>query len=475
MANQIILIAALGLALSSSVTAQSFTTLHNFTAFSGGYTNSDGANSFAGLLSSCDTLYGTSSAGGGSGSGTVFALRSDGNSFAVLHDFTGLNDGASPRAGLILSGDILYGTTTLGGNSNWGSVFALRIDGTAFTTLHHFTGLSDEGAPSAALVLSGDTLYGTTVGGGGSGSGTVFAVSTNGANFTNLYVFTPTTASSPFSNNDGAWPFGALTQSGHTLYGTTSEGGVTGNGTVFAINTDGTGFRLLHTFTGDSVNSTNDDGAYPKASLLLAGDTLYGTTVFGGLFGRGMVFALHTDGTGFTNLHSFTAFSGVTNSDGAEPQTALPLSGNTLYGIANSGGTAGFGTVFALTTSGTDFITMYNFPRPSGEAHQFYSDLSLTPGTLYGTTYMHGSGGNGTVFSLSFPPQLTITRSGGTTVVSYPTHYAGFDYAAFTLQSTTNLASPVWANYTPSPVVVGGWNTVTNRISSAEQFFRLSH
>lgn len=458
----------IGLMLCASVTAQSFTTLHSFSSFSGS-TNSDGANPFAGLLSSGNILYGTSSGGGGSGNGTVFALRNDGNGLATLHDFTGLNEGASPRAGLILSGDTLYGTTTLGGRSNFGSVFALRIDGTAFATLHHFTGLSDEGFPSAALVLSGDTLYGTTVGGGGSGSGTVFAVSTNGANFTNLYAFTPTTVSSPFSNNDGAWPLGALTQSGNTLYGTTSSGGVPGNGTVFAINKDGTGFSILHTFTTpSSYQNTNSDGAIPRASLVLSGDTLYGTTAFGGFFGGGTVFALRTDGTGFTSLHHFTG-----PSDGSEPRTALVLSGNTLYGVANSGGTTGFGTVFALSTNGMGFTTIYNFPRPDGEPHQFYSDLSFTGGTLYGTTLMHGSGGNGTVFSLSFPPQLTITSSEGTTVVSWRALYAGFDYTGFTLQSTTNLGSPVWEN-TPPPVVAGGWIAVTNPISSAEHFFRLS-
>ena len=101
--NPAILIATLGLVLCVSVTAQSFTTLHNFSAISG-LTNSDGANPFAGLISAGDILYGTSSAGGGSGNGTVFALRSDGSSFAVLHNFTGLDEGASPRARLVLWG-----------------------------------------------------------------------------------------------------------------------------------------------------------------------------------------------------------------------------------------------------------------------------------------------------------------------------------------------------------------------------------
>ena len=90
-----------------------------------------------------------------------------------------------------------------------------------------------------------------------------------------------------------------------------------GNGTVFAINTDGAGFRVLHTFTGTSVKKHERRWKRPRASLLSSGDALYGTTVFGGLLGKGMVFSLHTDGTSFTNLHSF-----IGPGDGSGPQAA---------------------------------------------------------------------------------------------------------------------------------------------------------
>src|SRR5450759_4429359 len=98
-------------------------------------------------------------------------------------------------------------------------------------------------------------------------------------------------------------------------------------GTVFAVHTNGTGFTNLHTF-----NYSN--GAHPDAGLILSGNTLYGTTVGGGSSGDGTVFAVNPNGTGFTNLHSFTAFSVLssTNSDGANPTAGLILSGNTLYG-----------------------------------------------------------------------------------------------------------------------------------------------
>src|SRR5207247_5521537 len=137
--------------------------------------------------------------------------------------------------------------------------------------LENVTG-SDGYFPSAGLALSGSTLYGTTVGGGSSGSGTVFKVNTDGTGFSVVKSFT---------GWDGANPQAALVLSDSTLYGTTYSGGgsgypdTLGNGTVFKVNTDGTGYIVLKNFMGD-------DGAYPSARLVLSGSTLYGTTDQGG-------------------------------------------------------------------------------------------------------------------------------------------------------------------------------------------------
>ena len=121
------------------------------------------------------------------------------------------------------------------------------------------------------------------------------------------------------------------------LYGTTQNGGSSGNGTVFTININGTGFTNLYSFTVRFGSShTNSDGAYPSAELTLSGNTLYGTTIAGGNSGYGTVFKINTVGTGFMNLHSFSA--GFINTDGANPYAGLILSGNTLYGTAWSGG-----------------------------------------------------------------------------------------------------------------------------------------
>ena len=120
------LIAGLGLILAGRVTAQTFTTLYSFSAtppYPNNPTNSDGADPYGRLILSGNTLYGTSQNGGSSIVGTVFALNTDGTGFTNLHTFTGGSDGAYPGAGLILSGNALYGATGIGGSSYAGNVF----------------------------------------------------------------------------------------------------------------------------------------------------------------------------------------------------------------------------------------------------------------------------------------------------------------------------------------------------------------
>jgi uncharacterized repeat protein (TIGR03803 family) len=460
------IISACILASASQVGAQTFTTLYSFTALIPYYTNSDGANPYGGLILSGNTLYGTASQGGSSDNGTVFAIHTDGTRFTNLYSFTAFSnstnsDGANPKAGLILSGNTLYGTTTAGGSSSVGTVFAVNTDGTDFTNLHNFIYNSDGGDPQAGLVLSGNTLYGTASQGGSSDNGTVFAVHTDGTGFTTLHSF-------PFGGSDGVRPVAGLILSGNTLYGTASGGGSSyGNGTVFAVNINDMSFTNLHSFSATSISSpfTNSDGASPQADLILSGNTLYGTTVNGGSSGNGTVFAVNTDGTGFTNLYSFTGDSG-----GANPQARLILSGNTLYGTARIGGSGGGnGIVFAVNTDGTGFTILHNFTGGT-DGTLPYAGLILFSNALYGTASGGGSSGNGTVFSLgpvsnlSSPPSLSIASSGNQAVLFWSASATGY-----ILQSTTNLTSPNWT--TASDAVPVTAFTVTN--TSPTRFFRL--
>jgi uncharacterized repeat protein (TIGR03803 family) len=453
---------------------------------------------------SSNILYGTLSFGGSSGNGAVFKVNTDGTGFTNLHSFTALvgtngidtgftgfggtgtnSEGAEPNGSLILSGGILYGTAFEGGSAGNGTVFAINTDGTGFTNLHNFTatsgssgiyrfGSNSDGAnPVGGLILSGNTLYGTAGYGGTLGNGTVFAVHTDGSSFTNLYSLN--------DEPDGADPYNTLILSGNTLYGTAANNGFnngpSGGGTVFALNTNGTGFRTVHNFT-------ISDGDFPSADMVLSGNTLYGMTQEGGASSRGTVFAVNTDGTGFTILYNFAAIStnssGIyTNSDGMESFFGLILSGNTLHGAAGSGGSSGSGTAFALNTNGTGFTLVHSFSAFDSSSNNIDgynpSGLILSGNTLYGTAFYGGSSGNGTLFSISFAPQVAISHVGTNVIVTWPTNVAGFDYAGFTLQSTTNLVSPAgWTTVSPASAVVSGQNTVTNPISGSQQFYRLS-
>jgi uncharacterized repeat protein (TIGR03803 family) len=499
-----VIILVAGAALSGQVMGEVSAGLHSFSISSGDYlTNQDGAHPEAGVILSGDVFYGTTHDGGSVGNGTVFALNTNGVGFTNLHNFgpggVGVDgyfhnsDGANPQAGLVLSGNTLYGTALEGGSSGGGTVFSVNTDGTGFTVLHNFsapdlqTGVSSDGAyPMAELVLSAGILYGTTEAGGGSGNGTVFAVRKDGGAFTNLHHFTTTSTNwaGVSTNSDGARPFGGLVLASNTLYGVATFGGSGGNGAVFKLNTDGTGFRTFHEFTETRTNVsgeyTNNDGIYPLAGLTLSGNTLYGTTSFGGKEGLGTIFAAHTDGTGFTVLHAFMGKYG----DGAYAQAELILSGETLYGTAAHGGGSDNGTVFAVNTDGTGYTTLHHFtategalysPNTNSEGAHPYGGLVVSSNTLYGTAYQGGVSGNGTVFRLFFVPQLTIIHSGENAILTWPISYAGFSYAGYYLQTTTNLAAPVvWTPVSPAPVVVNGQNTVTNPISGTKQFYRLN-
>jgi uncharacterized repeat protein (TIGR03803 family) len=452
------MIAVLCLISMHHVTAQTFTNLNSFDSLDGGeFTNVEGAYPYGGLVVSGNTLYGTATLGGSFANGTIFSLKTDGTDLTTLHSFTSAT-GARPYGQLVLSGNKLYGTANIGGSPGLGTVFAINTDGTGFTNLHNFN-FSGGANPNSGLVLSGNTLYGSTGAGGSSGCGMVFALNTDGSDFTALYNFTARSGS-PGTNSDGAYPVETLTLSGNTLYGTATHGGPSGVGTVFALNTNGTGFIVLHSFA-------NADGANPNG-LMLSADTLYGATSYGGSAANGTVFAVNTNGAGFTNLHHFTNAS----SEGAIPLSKLTLLGNTLYGTAYQGGPANRGAIFAVNTNGTGFTNLYSFTTLTSPA-QTNNDgahpnagLISSGATLFGTAVNGGASGNGTIFKISLPqpPQLNIATTANQSVLFWPASATNY-----ILQSTTNLDSPNWTTATDAVPVIAV--TVTN--SSPTRFFRL--
>ncbi len=463
-----LLIAGLGLLPWDRAAAQTYKNLHSFTGGSGG------GFPRAGLISSGNALYGTTIQGGTAGKGTLFKITTNGTGFAILHHFTANpapsfanGDGANPVAGLVLSDNILYGTAFSGGDSGNGSVFSVNISGSGFKNLHSFT--ANSGAPDytngdGAWPQAGLVVADHTLYGTANGGGT----SDKGALFTLNTDGTGFETLHQFSGgSDGVSPQAGLVLSDNVLYGTATRGGLSGGGTVFKVNADGSGFAILHDFTG------NGDGVTPSAGLILAGNTLYGTALGGGDPGKGTVFSVQVDGTDFRTLHAFVG------GDGAGPRAGLVLSGSTLYGTASEGGGSGHGSVFAVNTHGGAFAILHSFtaasgsfPATNGDGYGPQAGLVLVGNILYGTAGNGGSSGYGTLFSVALPPPpaLSINRSGAEVIVSWPGNSAGFF-----LQSTTDMVPPgVWTTVSPDPIVVNGKNTVVHPISGAQDLYRLT-
>lgn len=362
----------------------------------------DGANPFARLYSTNGALYGTTFNGGAHAAGTVFSVTMDGTE-NILYDFRGGRDGANPEAGLIGVDGVLYGTTATGGAKCYpngcGTVFSLTIGGTE-KVLYRFRGGSDGAAPFASLINVNGTLYGTTVAGGRgcypSGCGTIFSVTPTGTEKV-LHAFA--------GGADGESPQAGLIAVNGVLYGATGGGGTHGKGTIFSATTSGAE-KVMYSFGGGS------DGWAPVSSLIDIHGTLFGTTAYGGgahcynNYGCGTIFSVTTSGT----EKAFYRFRGAR--DGANPVASLIDVNGMLYGTTENGGSnsycrepnTGCGTVFSLTTTGTEKV-LHSFAGNSDGALPFGS-LIIMDGTLYGTTQQGGGGSAGchscgTVFALN--------------------------------------------------------------------------
>lgn len=353
-------------------------------------------------------LYGTMNGGGAVGAGVVFGIDKDGSGFSILHDFEcSAANGCLPLgAGLIEASDgMLYGTTSRGGAFETGTLFALNKDGSGFSDLHSFdcgVGPATCGTAERLLEASDGTLYGTMREGGAGGDGTVFRIEKDGTGFTELYSLTCAA--------DGCNPQGGLIEaSDGALYGVNRSNGPLGGGTLFRINRDGSGYTVVHSFQNAVTN-----GGGPVGGLVEASDgVLYGATIVGGASFKGTVYRIDRDGTGFALLHSLDC-----GSDGCQPRgRIIEGSDGALYGTTSVGvGAASKGSVFRLQKDGSGFTLLHPFVFPcTGDngCFPYAGVIEGSDGAFYGTT-REGGGGAGILYRLtlniaSAPPTLVIT------------------------------------------------------------------
>ena len=320
------------------------------------------------------------------------------SNYRLLHSFGNGTDGTAPTAELVDVNGTLYGTTEAGGASDRGTVFSISSAG-AEHVMHSFGKGFDGAEPRGGLVYLNGLLYGTTEGGGrhgqgrGQGYGTVFAITTGGKE----------RVLHNFKYADGANPEAALIDVNGTLYGTTSSG--VGFGNVFSITPAGD-LHVLHTF-GDF------DGEYPVARLVAVKGVLYGTTFAGGSGLDGTVFRVTLKG-GFKDLYSF----GSDFQKGYEPFAGLTDVNGALYGTTALGGSHGDGIIFKISTSGTEAL-LHSFTGKDGSTP--YGDLTRVNNILYGTARCGGSASGGCYLSRATPggTVFSVTTSGKVTVLQY--------------------------------------------------------
>jgi uncharacterized repeat protein (TIGR03803 family) len=314
------------------------TTLHSFNG-------SDGLLPAARLVQGADgNLYGLTDIGGTSSQGTVFKMTPSGT-LTTLHSFTAGADGANPVVGLTLGSDgNLYGTTTTGGAHGDGTAFKITPTGT-LTTLYAFcsaANCADGNTPYSGLLQGADgNFYGTTTLGGATNHGTIFQLTPAGA-LTTLYSFTGAA--------DGERPNGSLTQDAKgNLYGVTS--GAATSGTAAAINgtlwqftftstqagaASGT-LTTLHAFAGAA------DGKDPYGGPVVASDgNVWGTTTAGGSANDGTIYIYLFSINSVVNINTFT---GAANGNGAYGVLQQAADG-TFYSTTVYGGSANDGVIY---------------------------------------------------------------------------------------------------------------------------------
>jgi uncharacterized repeat protein (TIGR03803 family) len=350
-------------------------------------------------------LYGTTLSGGAaSPGGTAFSLDPTTGAEKVVYSFcssgSSCSDGDGPWAGVVEANGTLYGTTVAGGADHGGVVFAIDAKTGVERVLHSFCSqqnCADGYFPSGGVIRKKDTLYGTTLLGGlagGEGAGVVFAIDLKTGVETMVYSF----CSQKYCP-DGDEPQGGLVDVNGILYGTALYGGTIGNGVVFALNPAKGSLTVQYSFCSKSECT---DGGNPESSLIDVNGTLYGTTSDGGsgTGGRGTVFGI-VPGTGAeTVLHSFCSEQNCT--DGAYPEGNLIASHGLLYGMTSGGGLNGDGTVFSVDlATGTESV-LYSFCKKKNCADGTDPAASLLDikGSLFGTTEKGGAYGFGALLKL---------------------------------------------------------------------------
>jgi len=279
--------------------------------------------------------------------------------------------------GLFYTHPLIAQTTRLigGGKLAGGSIFAIDADGSNPQRLVDLTSAMDP--RFSKLIVVNNQFWGMTVNGGQSGNGTIFRINQDGTGYSTLHSF---------NGADGSHPQGSLLVSNGKILGMTFNGGQDDVGVIFSINLDGSGYSKIHDFELSIFN-----GRYPNGGLIESGGKYWGMTAFGGI-GFGIIFSINVDGNNFIINHNFNDI------EGNQPTGSLEIINNKFWGMTSTGGTNGRGTIFSMDTNGTNFNKHHDFNTINGEFPQ--GDLTEIDGKIWGLTDGGGINNLGVIFSI---------------------------------------------------------------------------
>jgi uncharacterized repeat protein (TIGR03803 family) len=365
--------------------AQTFRVIYNFTggADGGGPTN-------ALLIDAAGNLYGTTPGGGLVGAGTVFKLmpKASGWTYTRLYSFSGA-DGSDPDSPLALaSNGHLYGTAG-GGASGDGVLFGLSPPANAVSPspfsnwtkslLYNFTGGSDGAKPGGGIVLdTSGNIYGTASQGGANGGGTVYEFTNGGLQVQHAFPAFP---------GDGENPLGLVSGAGG-LYGLTFGGGAYQTGTLYTL---AGGYNVLLSFSFPSGQGWPVDLAADQGGNLYVADTS-GTLVNG-------CYYIFSGAISKLTYPDWTQETLVSWGNLANPLTAwvTPDTSGNVYGTVILG--YSLGEVFKLTCC-WNYTTLHQFIGSDG-AGPFGGVVIDAQGNIYGATASGGAYGKGVVWEIS--------------------------------------------------------------------------
>ena len=336
------------------------------------------------------------------------------SSYTIDHVFAGhdTDDGDNPRHDAMTPfNGLLYGTTLEGGTHNNGIIFSIGQDGSGYQVLLSLHNSIGDESHSCFVVAPNNILYGMTAAGGDNGEGVIFSfdpatptpaptatATPTPANFQTLFSFA-------CASSTGKEPHGRLTldPDGTKLYGMTREGGEHDFGVVFKFDTTDNSYSILHDFAGGHDDGATTDHGY----VVQSGHHVYGMTTNGGHHDDGVLFKLNLDDQSFNLLHRF----GETHHDGKNPYGSLLLVGDKLYGTTANGGDNDLGTVFVINTSGNNYQRLYSFGGKTNndDGAKPIDNVILVNGSLYGMTTEGGAHNQGTVFKVGPIPSRSPT------------------------------------------------------------------